>query len=254
MSKSDPIRENYYAAVERVDQAADVLFYVTALFSIISLFVEKGSYPLAYEVVQISFAVFVAALFVIGLGSRLYWTPRAEDKRRQDFFASACGVSFSHQKTDGYYNNDFTKPIQRMAAQVLENCHFSKAITLRMAHTERIKVGIYVLIWVLCMLCRQADVAWIVAVSQAVFSEQILSKWFRLEWLRSRCEKVYDEVYRTFQSKLAGPTFNAMTLDSLGTYETAKATAGITLSSKLFHKMNDRLSAEWEQIKADVGI
>lgn len=110
MSKSDPIRENYYAAVERVDQVADVLFYVTALFSIVSLFVEKGSYPRAYEVVQISFAVFVAVLFVIGLGSRLYWTPRAEDKRRQDFFASACGVSLSHQKTDGYYNNDFTKP------------------------------------------------------------------------------------------------------------------------------------------------
>ena len=254
MSKSDPIRENYYVAVERVDQVADALFYVTALFSIISLFVEKGKYPLAYEVVQISFAVFVGVLFVIGLGSRLYWTPRAEDKRRQDFFASACGVSLSHQKTDGYYNNDFTRPIQRMAAQVLENCHFSKAITLHMAHTERIKVGVYVLIWVLCMLCRQADVAWIVAVSQAVFSEQILSKWFRLEWLRSRCEKVYDEVYRLFQSKPPGLTFNAMALDSLGTYETAKATAGITLSSKLFRKMNDRLSAEWEQIKTDLGI
>ena len=43
MSKSDPIRENYYAAVERVDQAADALFYVTALFSIVSLLVEKVS-------------------------------------------------------------------------------------------------------------------------------------------------------------------------------------------------------------------
>jgi hypothetical protein len=72
--------------------------------------------------------------------------------------------------------------------------------------------------------------------------------------LRIRFEKTYDEVHRMFQSKPVTQRFNAMTLESLGMYETAKATAAITLSSKLFHKLNDELSAEWEQIKADLGI
>lgn len=254
MSKSDPIREKYYAAVEQVDKGSDGLFYATALLSIASLFIEQGTYPLAYDTVQTSFAVCVIALFIIGLVSRLYWTPRAEDKRRQDFFARACGVSLSHQKTDGYYNNDLSDPIERMAAQVMENSHFSKAIALRMARTERLKVVAYGTLWLLCVLNRQADLGLIVAASQAVFSEQILSKWLRLEWLRIRFEKTYDELHRMFQSKPSTPTFKAQTLESLGMYETAKATAGITLSSKLFHKMNDQLSAEWEQIKVDLNI
>lgn len=254
MSKSDPIRDNYYAAVECADKASDVLFYLSAVLSIVSLFVEKVENPIAYSVILTGFAVSVVAMFVIGLVSRLYWTARAEDRRRQDFFASACAVSLSHQKTDGYYNNDFTKPIERMAAQVLENSHFSKAIALRMARTERIKMVVYGCVWLICVFNRSADLGLVVAASQAVFSEQILSKWLRLEWLRIRFEKTYDEVYRMFRAKPSIQTFNAMTLESIGMYETAKATAAITLSSNLFFKLNDELSVEWEQIKTDLGI
>lgn len=254
MSKSDPIRTNYYNAVERADKVSDVLFYVSATLSIVSLFVDKSTHSLAYDIVLTCFALSVVALFIIGLVSRLYWTPRAEDKRRQDFFASACGISLSHQKTDGYYNNDFTEPIRRMAAQILENSHFSKAIALRMVRTERIRVIVYGCIWLTCVFNRNADLGLLIAASQAVFSEQIVSKWLRLEWLRIRFERTYDEVHRMFRSKPASQSFKAMTLESLGSYETAKATAAITLSSSLFQKMNDQLSAEWEQIKADLGI
>lgn len=254
MSKSDPIRTNYYDAVERADNASDYLFFLSAVLSIASLFVEKSKTPIVYDVVLTCFALFVLTLFAIGLVSRLYWTPRAEDKRRQDFFANACGVSLSHQKTDGYYNNDITDPIKRMAAQLLENSHFSKAIALRMAKTERVKVFVYGAVWLICVFNRNADLGLLVAASQAVFSEQILSKWLRLEWLRIRFEKTYTEVYRMFQSKPTALQFNAMTLESLGTYETAKATAAITLSSKLFFKLNDELSVEWDQIKADLRI
>lgn len=254
MSKSDPIRLNYYDAVETADIASDWLFYLSAILSIVSLFVDKSKTPIVYDLVLTCFAISVVALFIIGLTSRLYWTPRAEDKRRQDFFASACGVSLSHQKTDGYYNNDFTEPLKRMAAQVLENSHFSQAIALRMARTERVKVLAYCAVWLICIFNRNADLGLLVAASQAVFSEQILSKWLRLEWLRIRFEKTYAEVYRMFQSKPTVLRFNAMMLESVGMYEAAKATAAITLSSKLFAKLNNELSAEWDQIKADLGI
>lgn len=254
MSRSDPIRTRYYDAVELADKVSDKLFYANAVLSVASLLVEKQAHPIAYDWILIFFALAVAALFAIGLVSRLYLTPRAEDKRRQDFFTSACGVSLTHEKTDGYYNNDFTEPIKRLAAQVLENSHFSKAVALRMARTERIKVIVYTVIWLTCVLNRQTDLGIVVAASQAVFSEQVVSKWLRLEWLRIRFEKTYDDVYRLFQSKPTAPNFNAMTLESLGVYETTKANAAITLSSKTFHQLNAELSAEWDQIKAGLKI
>ena len=254
MSRSDPSRSRYYDAVELADKSSDWLFYVGAALSIVALLVEKQTHPILYDWVLIFFAVAVVALFTIGLFSRLYLTPRAEDKRRQDFFGSACGVSLTHDKTDGYYNNDFTESIKRMAAQVLENSHFSKAIALRMARFERAKVAAYALIWLVCLLNRQTDLGIVVAASQAVFSEQVVSRWLRLEWLRMRFEKTYDDVYRLFHSRPAVPKFNVMTLESLGMYETAKANGAITLSSRLFHQLNAELSIEWERIKVELKI
>lgn len=249
MSRSDPIRVNYFDALEKTERVADGLFYAAAALSIISLFVDKST-PILYDVVLTVFAITVLGLFGVGLAVRLYLTPRAEDGRRRDFFSSACGVNLSHQQTDGYYNNEFTDPIRRMAAQVFENSHFSKAIARRMARTERIKFGVYAALWLACLIYRRMDIGIVVAASQAVFSEQVVSKLARLEWLRARFETTYETMYNLFQSKPAKAQFSAITLDTLSMYETAKSNAAVTLSSKLFGEMNDELSKEWEQIKA----
>lgn len=255
MSKSDPIRERYFDAVDHADKATDWLFYVSAVLSLASLLVTKADFPVLYNLVQILFAASVVGIFCMGLVNRLYLTPRAEDKRRQDFFSSAYGVGLSGiEKTDGYYNNSQSPGIRRVAAQLLENSHFSKAIARRMLKVERIKVVAYLLLWLVGVLCRETDLGAVVVASQVVFSEQIISRWLRLEWLRDRFEKTYSDVYRLFHSSPAAQAFDAMTLESLGVYEAAKANGGVTLSSRLFHQMNDELSREWDQTRAQLKI
>ena len=254
MSRSDPIRTNYFDAVQKAEKVTDWLFYLNALLSFCTLMVEQKNHPDVYEVVLLLFSISVVAMFALGMMLRLYLTPRAEDKRRQDFFSSACNVNLIHQQTDGYYNNDFKDPIKRIAAQVLENSFFSKEITLRMARRERIKVAVYALIWLVLLHNRRTDLGWIVAASQAIFSEQILSKLFRLEWLRIRFEKTFDDVFRLFQIKSSVGQFNAHTLDALTMYETAKANAGITLSSTIFDDLNPTLSTEWDKVKETLKI
>lgn len=254
MSRSDPIREKYFDTVESADRISNWLFYIGAALSFAPLLLDPASFPVMYTVVLITFGVSVLVLFVTGMFTRLYLAPRAEDKRHQDFFSSAFGVNLIHQKSDGYFNNDYTDPVKRTAAQVLENSHFSKTIALRMAKGERAKIAVYVILWLICMLSRQTDLGIVVAASQAVFSEQVLAKWIRLEWLRMRCERIFEEVYRLFQSQPPVGEFNAMTLDALCMYETTKASAAITLSSRIFDEMNPSLSAEWDEIKATLGI
>ena len=254
MSRSDPIRKRYFDAVSLAESANDWLFYAGALLSIAAVFVDKPTFPNAYDWVLLVFAVVVAAYFAVGISLRLYLIPRADDARRQDFFTSACGVDLTHIKTDGYYNNDFTEPIKRMAAQLLENSLFSKTISLRMAKLERFKIAAYVVAWLACLLYRRADLGYVVAASQAVFSEQILSKWLRLEWLRMRFEKTFDDVYKVFQSQPPKPKFSAMTLDALSMYETAKSNAAITLSATIFEELNPSLSLEWGEIKKSLKI
>lgn len=254
MSRSDPIRTNYFDAVQKAEKVTDWLFYLNALLSFCTLLVEQKTHPYAYDLVLLLFSISVVTMFALGMMLRLYLTPRAEDKRRQDFFSSACNVNLIHQQTDGYYNNDFKDPIKRMAAQVLENSLFSKEIALRMARRERVKVAVYALIWLVLLHNRRTDLGWIVVASQAIFSEQILSKLLRLEWLRIRFEKTFDDVFRLFQTKPSVAQFNAHALDALSMYETAKANAGITLSSPMFDDLNPTLSTEWEKVKASLKI
>lgn len=253
MSRSDPIRKNYFDVVELFEKISDGLFYLNALLSFVLLFIDRSD-EFLYEIMSITFASLVLALFVVGLFLRLYLVPRAEDNRRLDFFTSACGVNLTHQQTDGYYNNNFGDPIKRIAAQVFENSHFSKAIACRMAIRERIRVGLYVLVWLICLINRRADIGLILAASQAVFSEQILSKFFRLEWLRMRCEKTYDTMYNLFQSSPSKASFTAVSLNTMSMYEAAKSSAAVTLDSKLFDEMNEDLSVEWERIKSALKL
>jgi hypothetical protein len=254
MSRFDPIRKSYYDSVEVADKTSDWLFYGGALLSFAALFVERDKYPEGYNAVLIVLGIFVLAFFINGLALRLYLIPRAEDKRRQDFFSNACGINLIHQKTDGYYNNDFIDPIKRMAAQVLENSLFSKTIVLRMVKAERAKISIYAILWLVCLLYRRNDLGVVLVASQAVFSEQVLAKWIRLEWLRMRYEKTFEDIYTLFQSQPPVGEFNAMALTAFSMYETAKANAAITLSSKIFDKLNPSLSNEWGKIKAALKI
>lgn len=254
MSRSDPIRQNYYAAVQTTEKVSGGLFFVAALLSFGTLLIDREKCAGTYDVVLLLFSMSVVTIFTLGVVLRLYLTPRAEDKRRQDFFSSACNVSLIHQQTDGYYNNDFKDPIKRMAAQALENSLFTKEITLRMARNERARAAIYLFIWLVLLHYRRTDLGWIVAASQAIFSEEIISKWLRVEWLRIRSEKTFEDIFKLFQTRPTVTQFNAHTLDSVSMYESSKATAAITLSSKIFDKLNPSLSAEWEAIKTTLKI
>lgn len=254
MSRSDPVRNTFYQPLEWAEQASDISFYVGAVLSIVVLFVDKVAFPRLYNGVMISFAISMVALFFIGLATRIYFGPRATDQRTRDFLSSVYDVKLTHELTDGYYNNDLREPNERLAAQVLENTHFTKAITRKMAKTERIWFVVYFVGWLLCLLVRQVSLDVVLAASQAILSEQIVSKFFRLEWLRSRSEDIYNEVYTLFQSRPGGENFNARALEAFATYESVKANAAITLSGKVFKEKNDELSAEWERIKSVLGI
>lgn len=254
MSRSDPIRTDYYSAVQTAETVSNALFYVNALLSCATLLVDQKKQPDLYDLVLLVFSLSVVAMFTIGLILRLYLTPRAEDRRRQDFFGRAYNVSLLHKATDGYYNNDAKEPIKRIAVQTLENSHFSKAIALRMVHWERGRVGLYLLIWLVLLHYRRTDLGWIVIASQVVFSEQIVSKWARLEWLHRRCEKTFDSLYRVMQSKQLLAQRDAQIMEYMLAYETAKANAGVTMSSKYFDEMNSDLSAEWDKIRTGIGL
>jgi hypothetical protein len=247
MSRSDPIRDNYYRPIERAERFSTGLFWFGAVFSLLLPVIEKNS-PF-YEFMWAAFALDAALLFILGVAVRLYWNPRAANARNKDFLSHACQVSLTHEGTDGYYNNDREKPPHRIAAQVLENALFSKKIALAMATAERAKVAVYFTLWFVCFFHRSTGLDVVVAATQVLFNEQVISRYLRLEWLRAECERVYDSTIQLFRSPPRHDVFMATALENFARYENAKASAAITLSERIFSRLNDELSTEWANIK-----
>jgi hypothetical protein len=231
--------------------AVSALFYISALFSLFALIVEKAAHSELYSAVQIAFVLSVIAYFLGNLLTRLYFAPRGQKRRYEDFLSHAYGTALTHQQTTKYYNNSATTVPTRIAAQVLENSFYSKDTASGMAAIERIKIALYALMWIVAVLNRSTDLNAISVASQIVFSEQLLARWLRLEWLRLKCEGIFDEVYSLIQG---GVNLDIPAIKVLGEYEIVKATAGITLSTRVFERNQTRTEREWQQIRTALAI
>jgi hypothetical protein len=130
----------------------------------------------------------------------------------------------------------------------MENCYFTRAVTLEMLKRERLIIPAYIALFLIAVFNRNTDLAIVPIAAQVIFSEQLFSRWLRLEWLSHRCGATYKRLYELFQSPPATRTRNARILDAYAIYETSKANAAIALSSPIFFKLNPRLSEEWNQI------
>lgn len=254
--RSDPIAENYYKPLIQAERLSDFLFYISAVLSIAALLVSGGNYPTLSNIIQIVFVLSVISIFVIGVMTRLYLSPRAEDKRREDLLSNSFDVNLTHENTVGYFNNDQKNPIKRLAASVMESSYFTTNITKEMLFWERLRVGLYSAIWLVSVLARTTDLSIIAVGAQVLFGEQILFRWFRLEWLRHRSEQTYKSIQRLITT---ARTFNkasshAQVLECFAIYETSKSNASMTLSNRIFQKRNETLSQDWEKIRQGLGL
>lgn len=248
----DPIRKKYFGPLERADAVGDWLFVFAAVASILTVVIEKADYPHLYNLIQGIFVLLVLGLFISGQVSRLYFAPRAEDKRREEFLSNALNVNLTHERTIGYYNNDETDPTRKVGLNVLENTLFTKTIALAMVKRERLVSGCYLVIWLTLLLNRDTDLGLISAAAQAVFGEQIISRWLRLEWLRIRSEKIFRELHRAFLSNPTPHVLGAQIMEAFSTYEATKSSASIVLSTRIFDDLNPSLTQEWTDIKASL--
>jgi len=252
--RHDPIRERYFKAVELAERGSSALFYVAGILSFAVLLVEKSTRPMVYDCTQIAFIVAVAAMFVVDIGLRLYWSPWAADERRLDLLSNSYRVSLTHEQTTGYYNNNETDPLRRLGVAVLENSHFSRAIALAMLRRERIQMAGYIILLFVVWLNRSTDLAFAATAALVVFSEHTLSRWLRLEWLRARCDTTYKGLYAVFQSAPARTKLHPQALQWFAFYETSKSNAAITFSAKVFTELNPQLSKEWEDITKTLNL
>lgn len=254
MSKSDPVNINFYIPLARISFISDLAFFLGAILSVATIYINKENHPALYSFTSIAFAISVAAVFIIGLLVKLYYFPRAEDERIRDFLGHAYGLNLTYKPTDAYYNNNAKSAAKKIGAQLLENSLFSKEISSKMLKGMAVRYSIYAIIWFYTALSRDVDYGIVLIASQILFAEQVLSKFIRLAWLNLRFERTYDQTYRLFLNNVADEKFECAIIEYLIFYETSKTIASLQLSSRIFSKINLKLSSDWESIKKKLNI
>lgn len=248
--KKDPLSDEVYKPLLLADKALKLLFYFSAILSVLSLVTHENTFPFS-TMLQPLFLTTSLVYFCLSLAVRLHFFPRAQIRRYRDFLGHAIGRQADHKQTTGYYNNKSAIGPNRVAAQVLESAFFSKEILSRMLPWERTIVGIYFLLWILAVYHRQTDLIWVGVLAQFLFSEEILSHWFRLEWLKWKTDQIYDGLCAALRNNAE---LDLLAWEQLGKYEIVKASAASSLSKKIFEKYNDALNDEWKSIRKSIGL
>lgn len=256
MTKTDAVDNEFYIPLRRAERVSEWAFYAAAILSILVLQIDAQSQKSIYATAQVAFVFSVLVVFISGFLTKLYWASRAHHARIADFLSHAFNVKIVPTISDGYYSNDADGAVARVAASTLENALFSKTIVRKMLLWERVRVFIYASIWIIAVIYRETEIGLITTAAQVVFSEQMLSRWLRMEWLRMQAESIHNDLYSLLGSGLDrnADAFRARSMQALLRYETSKAIAGISLSTAIFQTINDDTSTKWADIKRDLQL
>lgn len=265
MATKDTVGDRYYKPVQASECLGALLFWGSGILSICAVFTDgrmltdflgENESSATSELINVLFPVFVVALFIHGIAHRLYFLPRAEEARRVNFLSDGYDVSLSDEQTEGYYNNKFDGSVQRLAANCMESAFFTAVISKSMLKSIRTWSALYLIVYFILLVSRRTDIEMIEVAAGVVFSEAVLSNWLRCEFLRHRSEDVYDRLRRLFADNPSTRNvhWRARAHESILRYETTKAIAAISLSSKHYRRLNDSLSADWNQRRTSLGF
>ncbi len=248
--------DHYYRPIERIEGVSSVLFWVSVLLSIAVLYSHLIPWQPLQDISMLLFAIAVVAHLLLGLFLKYHLIPIAEQKRRKQLLSNSFDVPLTPEQTRAYYNNPLAPSIRRLAANILENSFFAKAVCGKMAVRERAKVLIYFIVWILAALWRGTPLDILVVVTQTVFSGDILARWISVEVLRGRNEGLFEELYREFLHAVdfCSPTGTACVLDAFASYEAAKSAAAIKQSTRIFTALNPELTRQWKDICAQLKM
>ncbi|MDD5760223.1 MAG: hypothetical protein PHI06_14215 [Desulfobulbaceae bacterium] len=112
------------------------------------------------------------------------------------------------------------------------------------------------ILWLLAFALRHNNLEMLTWITQIVFSGEIVVQWLNLEVLRFRCERIFEQLHAHFLHDIGAcsPKAIATILDLFVSYEAAKSSAGLLLSTKVFEKLNPSLTVKWDQVRQELKM
>lgn len=222
-----------------------LLFFGIIVITIINIFLTNEY--IIYLLIILNL-VYVA----ISLYDDMIVKNNAESERRKTLLAHAFSINITPKKTNGYYNNEFSPSVKKLGVDSFESTLFTKKSLSLMILSEGIKTFIIFIIWIIIITKFKNDELFY-NLTQTFFSVEVLLKFIKIIYYYVNVSKIYDNFYQLFVTrKYNEKKDQALVLKYVMDYECLKTYCHTLLSSKIFEKINDDVSIEWDNIKKDI--
>lgn len=257
MNNTVPFKSDFKRA-KQLDKWNNYFLYTSTFLLIAGFAIKK--FPAINENfasnIETANAVLIVAIFVLGMIVDCIYR-NAEKLRRLDLIDNSFGTRLSEKKSKDYYTNDDIRyGYKKVGRNNFESAFFTYRILKESINKERIKVGIIAILFFILTVYGYDKV--FILFLQLNIPFWLISRLYKTEVLYCGSKSICDN-YRSFFDKekeadLDEFKFHAEIIKNLLVYESNLAWSSMLLDDKTYHKMNDLLSREWDEIKVDYKL
>lgn len=255
---------NDHKLVTALKSISSYLFWTIAIFSIVPVLLpllpQSGENTLStyINILNITNIVCLVSYFALDIIVEYLLFPSAEDTRKADFIDNSWGTKNLVRNSEKYYDNEeIMHGIYKMAVNLFENSYFSYNVSRAMTNRKVVVSVIFGVAIFIIAYYGFGNVPIAVPLLQVVFSTVVLGDLVKHLIYTRRVKNSFEKWQNLFQYpefKTDPDRFRADVYKNWLYYESTLARAQISLSESLFNAMNQRLTAEWEQLKSKYNI
>ena len=251
MNKKVP-QEIDFKTIQKISSFSDLILIISAFLSILILLIDNwsslqiGKNDSLLNLLNSLLAIASVCFFLIDILQN-YFFQKAEDKRRTDFIDNSLGTILADENSIGYFSNDeIAQGFYKMGINCFENSFFTKEISAKMKLMMFLKSILIILLFIgIALFTTQKIFA---AVLQITLPFTLLQQSIKLALFNARVGQVFDNFKMAF-SAIDKKNIEKVIIHYVLKYETTLAWGGILISSKIFRKLNPKLTIEWNELK-----
>jgi hypothetical protein len=232
-----------------------ILLYIVTVLSILIPIISNmyKSYILLYNILGFTSYLSIISYYVVNVVTEIFLYPATARLRRTDFIDNSLGSKFLGKKSENYFTNDSIQPgAYKMTVNCFENCFFTYNIARGMNITIISKNIIFSSAFLFIAYVGLKENLIALPILQILLSSLFMNELIHhlnfVVKLNSMLERFRWFFMEIMNNKLNPNDLQHPTLLLLE-YETTLAYNKSPLSNKVYKKLKEKLSAEWEELK-----
>lgn len=172
---------------------------------------------------------------------------KAEQCRVDDYIDNSLNSKISDDNSQHYYTNDeIDKSIYKLGVNGYENAFFSKNVAKKMIDNQLPIFVVVILIYLVSIFFVEKEKLTIIF--QLLLPLYVIKDFVRLYLFNSRLGIILD-FYKKIFTSIKMEERDPLIINNIISYEKLISSYNMQLDSKIFNKLNDKLSQDWIDLK-----